>query len=61
MKITLVSFTINGGKICALLQEELNRQGHNAVGYCKYETAGINIITCLNKLKSIATFAFPVD
>ncbi len=45
MKITLVSFTINGGKICALLQDELNRRGHNAVGYCKYETTGINILT----------------
>lgn len=46
MKIQLVSFTKQGGKLCALLQEELNRQGHCSVGYCKYDIEGIKLLDC---------------
>ncbi|HEY5585637.1 MAG TPA: cobalt-precorrin 5A hydrolase [Ruminiclostridium sp.] len=44
MKIKLVSFTKQGGKLCAKLQEELNRQGHCAVGYCKYYSEGTKLL-----------------
>lgn len=46
MKIVLAAFTKQGGKLCARLQEELNRLGHCAVGYCKYYTEGIWLLNC---------------
>lgn len=46
MKIQLVSFTQQGGKLCALLQEELNRLGHCSVGYCKYDIEDIKLLDC---------------
>ncbi len=46
MKIQIVSFTKQGGKLCALLQNELKMQGHDCVGYCKYDTDGIKPLVC---------------
>jgi cobalt-precorrin 5A hydrolase len=56
MKIQLVSFTKQGGQLCALLQNELNRQGHNSEGYCKYDTDGIKPLVC--DIKKFAQYAF---
>ena len=56
MKIQLVSFTKQGGKLCAFLQNELNMQGHNCVGYCKYDTNGIKSLVC--DIKSFTKYAF---
>ncbi len=56
MKIQLVSFTNQGGQLCALLQNELNRQGHNSVGYCKYDIDGIKPLVC--DIRSFTKYAF---
>ncbi len=56
MKIQLVSFTKQGGQLCALLQDELNRQGHNSVGYSKYDINGIKPLAC--DIKSFTKYAF---
>lgn len=41
MNIQLVSFTKQGGRLCARLQEKLNSQEHYALGHCKYNIDGI--------------------
>lgn len=46
MKIKLVSFTIKGGRLCAMLQNELNRRGHHAEGCCKYAVKGMGLLDC---------------
>lgn len=58
MKIHLVSFTKQGGKLCTRLQNELNRQGHHSTGYCKYDTDGIRLLTC--DIKDFAKNAFDI-
>ncbi len=56
MKIQLVSFTKQGGQLCTLLQDELNKRGNNSEGYCKYQTDGIKKLNC--DLKSFTKHAF---
>ena len=56
MKIQLVSFTKQGGKLCALLQNELNRQGHNSMGYSKYDINGTKPLAC--DIRSFTKYAF---
>jgi len=46
MKIQLVSFTKQGGELCAMLQVELNRQGHYCEGYSKYVIEGTKLLDC---------------
>jgi len=46
MKIQLVSFTKQGGELCAMLQEELNRHGHYSIGYSKYVIEGTKLLDC---------------
>lgn len=59
MKIQLVSFTKQGGKLCVRLQEELNRRGHYSVGYCKYVTEGTKLLDC--HIKDFTKNAFDVS
>ena len=44
MKITLVAFTKQGGKLCLNLQQKLNTQGYDAEGYSKHEFDGVGVL-----------------
>lgn len=56
MVIQLIAFTKQGGSLCAGLQRDLNRQGHMARGFCKYETEGTALFK--GPLKEFAKNAF---
>ncbi len=45
MKVNLISFTKAGGILCRKLQQELNLQGFEAVGCCKYALPELELLT----------------